>query len=345
MIIVKPNNIARIVELCLEIDQAAYSIYMQLSELSEDAGLIAYWDKISMKQYDHIRLWKELSSYAQKGLLPPIFDDGESVEQELEEQLTRVKRLGDAIPKSISDQFMAAYWLEFYLMHYAFAKIYHFAEIIGYNKNPHDSYDNHIDDFIYMLNKYNEETPERRLIAETLKRLWADNRKWVSLTSVDDLTSAFNQKGFYESVIPLSHFARRKDEVVGIVKLKIDGFNEINEEYGRFTIEQILRQMGKNIKSTLRHSDIIGRFDYDEFALFLNNINEADFEMVLRKIQESILNNSSSLYDITVGIGGIIVSFKSHVEETLLDSIQQADQLLEKAQALGKSQLLIKKPE
>ncbi len=57
------------------------------------------------------------------------------------------------------------------------------------------------------------------------------------------------------------------------------------------------------------------------------------------------MDNSSSLYDITVGIGGIIVSFESNVEETLLDALQKADQLLEKAQALGKSQLLIKKPE
>ncbi len=81
----------------------------------------------------------------------------------------------------------------------------------------------------------------------------------------------------------MSHFARRKGELVGIVKLKIDGFNKINEEYGRFTIEQILRQMGKNIKSTLRQSDIIGRFGNDEFAMFLNNINEADSEMVLKK--------------------------------------------------------------
>jgi len=339
------NNIANIVDLCLSIDQAAYSIYKQLSKMSEDDGLNAYWDKLSMKQYDHIRLWKELSSYAQRGLLPPIFEDGESVEQELEEQLTRVKRLEDAIPKSISDQFMAAYWLEFYLMHYAFAKIYHFAEIIGYNKNPHDSYDNHIDDFIYMLNKYNEETPERRLIAETLKRLWADNRKWVSLTSIDDLTSAFNQKGFYESVIPLSHFARRKGEVVGIVKLKIDDFDRINEEYDRFTMEQLLRLMGKSIKSTLRHSDIIGRFGNDEFALFLNNMNGPDFEMVLRKIQESVLDNNNSLYNITIGIGGVIASFESNVEETLLDSLRQADQLLKEAQVLGNNQLLIKMPE
>jgi len=339
------NNIANIVDLCLSIDQAAYSIYKQLSKMSEDDGLNAYWDKLSMKQYDHIRLWKELSSYAQRGLLPPIFEDGESVEQELEEQLTRVKRLEDAIPKSISDQFMAAYWLEFYLMHYAFAKIYHFAEIIGYNKNPHDSYDNHIDDFIYMLNKYNEETPERRLIAETLKRLWADNRKWVSLTSIDDLTSAFNQKGFYESVIPLRHFARRKGEVVGIVKLKIDDFDRINEEYDRFTMEQLLRLMGKSIKSTLRHSDIIGRFGNDEFALFLNNMNGPDFEMVLRKIQESVLDNNNSLYNITIGIGGVIASFESNVEETLLDSLRQADQLLKEAQVLGNNQLLIKMPE
>ncbi len=75
-------------------------------------------------------------------------------------------------------------------------KFYHFAELIGYSNNPNDSYDTYIDDFIYMLNKYNEETPERRLIAITLKRLWADNRKWVSFTSIDDLTSAFNQKDF-----------------------------------------------------------------------------------------------------------------------------------------------------
>ncbi len=66
------NNIANIVDLCLRIDRSAYFIYKNLSEISEDAELQVYWNKLSIKQFGHIQLWTELSSYAKRGLLPPI---------------------------------------------------------------------------------------------------------------------------------------------------------------------------------------------------------------------------------------------------------------------------------
>ncbi len=66
------NNIANIVDLCLRIDRSAYFIYKNLSEISEDAELQVYWNKLSIKQFGHIQLWTELSSYANEVCFHPF---------------------------------------------------------------------------------------------------------------------------------------------------------------------------------------------------------------------------------------------------------------------------------
>lgn len=335
------NATYKIINLCLKIEQSAYAIYSKLVEVTEDPELREYWQSLAYDMYDRTEIWSLLSSQSQKELLPPLFKDEKQLERELQEILIRITRLTDAVPSHASDQFMLVYWVEFYLMHRAFTKVYHFSELIGFDKNPHDSYDSHINDFIYLLNKYHEETPQMRLIGEMLKQLWADHRKWTLETSIADFTSVFSQKGFYESVIPLCHFARRKSEMVGIAKLRIDGFNNVVEEYGQFLGDQLLRKLGKELKVTLRHSDIIGHFENDAFAIFLNNIQSKDFEMVLRKIQKYIEKNDVIEYDITISLGAVLMQFEDRVEEPLLKALKRANELLNNAREKGNSQLII----
>ena len=116
------------------------------------------------------------------------------------------------------------------------------------------------------------------------------------MVHIDDLTGAWT-RGTFEYY--LAHRAKqRKDDVFGLVLLDIDGLKKINDEYGHFEGDYVLKTFVQLIKSVLKKTDIIARTGGDEFLIILDCNSREKVEHTIEKIKSTLqMHNETSSKD------------------------------------------------
>lgn len=84
--------------------------------------------------------------------------------------------------------------------------------------------------------------------------------------SHDALTTAYNKGAITE--ILQKHLAERD---FALILLDIDHFKKINDTYGHWTGDQVLRHLAKLVQEFVPPTDFFGRFGGEEFILILND--------------------------------------------------------------------------
>lgn len=144
------DKLLAILDLCLALERRASEIYANLSSFSKNDKLKSFWKEMSEEEDLHVTFWKELQDLAKERKLPQVFDDPDSVKSELERAFQRVEALlyRWEMSRDVADAFILAYRMEFYMLHPAFAILFHSMGTLSSGINPKDSYENHINNFI-----------------------------------------------------------------------------------------------------------------------------------------------------------------------------------------------------
>jgi diguanylate cyclase (GGDEF)-like protein len=93
--------------------------------------------------------------------------------------------------------------------------------------------------------------------------------------------------------------ARRSREAVALVMLDVDGFKAVNDRAGHLAGDDVLAEIGQCLRSTLRTSDVLGRFGGDEFVALLRLSEPDDGLTVGTHIRDRIAAHTS----VTVSVG------------------------------------------
>lgn len=93
--------------------------------------------------------------------------------------------------------------------------------------------------------------------------------------------------------------ARRSREAVALVMLDVDGFKAVNDRAGHLAGDDVLAEIGRCLRSTLRTSDVLGRFGGDEFVALLRLSEPDDALGVGARIRERIAARTP----VTVSVG------------------------------------------
>jgi diguanylate cyclase (GGDEF)-like protein len=87
------------------------------------------------------------------------------------------------------------------------------------------------------------------------------------LATRDLLTGVFNRRGVEERVDELVASAARQDKDVFVMFVDIDGLKAANDAHGHEFGDQVIRVVADGLRSTMRASDIVGRWGGDEFIV------------------------------------------------------------------------------
>ncbi|TEU00923.1 MAG: diguanylate cyclase [Candidatus Stahlbacteria bacterium] len=126
------------------------------------------------------------------------------------------------------------------------------------------------------------------------------------LVRIDSLTGCYNRRYGLELLdrqIKLSH--RSKSPLL-LAFLDIDGFKAINDTFGHEEGDEVLKEVVKLFKSTLREIDIICRMGGDEFLLIFPDSSLQDASLIKERINKNLtkLNHSlKKLYKIELSVG------------------------------------------
>jgi diguanylate cyclase (GGDEF)-like protein len=335
------DTMHEIVGLCLALDTKAADAYGILSDVAPDAELSAFWRKMRGEESRHVRFWKKLSKLTSQGIIPQVFDDPDEVIGELRDVMKKVDVMVDACRDApgVSNSFLLAYRMEFCMMHSAFGTLFHFVKLVTGDKTPEDDYEKHIDGFIKALGKFGHATPELELLAETIKRLWVENKKLVSSNNTDVLTGVMNRRGLMNVINPLSHLAQRNGNNVAVLMVDIDNFKGVNDNHGHLVGDMVLRSVACTIGASIRVSDVVGRYGGEEFVVFMPEVDPealpALAEMIRLKVEELKVNGLK----VTVSVGASQGILGMDTDRDLRLLIGRADEGMYKAKRTGRNKV------
>jgi diguanylate cyclase (GGDEF)-like protein len=105
----------------------------------------------------------------------------------------------------------------------------------------------------------------------------------------DALTGLSNRKAFSENLAEAIARMQRDRSHIAVLCLDIDKFKEINEAADHSGGDQVLRDIGARIQSTLREGDLIARLGGDEFAIALVDItNLGDVMAFMNRLVDAL---------------------------------------------------------
>lgn len=119
--------------------------------------------------------------------------------------------------------------------------------------------------------------------------------------------------------------------------IDIDHFKSINDTYGHFAGDAVIRHVATMLKTIVRAEDIVCRFGGEEFIVFLKDQDHDSGIEIAERMRTAIAAQTVSFQDyvvsVTVSIGG---SLKDRLKD-LDESIQQADAALYRAKSAGRN--------
>ena len=336
------NDLERIVGICLDFDKHAVEIYRGFSTHAKGAGLIAFWRQMTTEEEDHVLFWERLLHLVKDGAIPQIFQEPARMIHELNDRRVKIKHL--AVQQlnhlNLTEQFLLAFRLEFYLLHPALARLWRFCGIIRDEPTPEKEYNKHITSFINAMREYGASTPELELLGESVYQMWIQVREAGKEADFDVLANILNRRGVFNAMRSLAYFANRNGFTSGLLFIDIDNFKRINDEHGHQTGDEVLKLVAQKIGKSLRKSDIMGRYGGEEFIAFLPQVKSKFLTQVAQKMQMAIAAAPLSNVPVTVSIGAVSKAIGKSANEDLEEMIKRADECLYKAKHGGRNRVV-----
>lgn len=124
--------------------------------------------------------------------------------------------------------------------------------------------------------------------------------KLEKLVTIDELTGAYNRRGFVGEAERLLNVLagdiqtkkeRREDEGmadVAFLLIDLDGFKQINDRLGHNVGDEVLKKCAALLREGVRDLDVVGRWGGDEFTVALMDVTPEEAEKVAAKLKEII---------------------------------------------------------
>lgn len=160
-------------------------------------------------------------------------------------------------------------------------------------------------------------------------------QKFRELSIRDPLTDLYNLKYFYETLKNEVERVNRYHFPLSILMLDIDHFKSINDRYGHYEGDHVLRRAGEIIKRYIRQVDSAYRFGGEEFVIILPETEDEEAIQVAERIRLGFKSeNFSPKIDekahLTVSIGVAryfpkeeLIAFLKRVDDNLYEAKKQ----------------------
>ncbi len=138
-------------------------------------------------------------------------------------------------------------------------------------------------------------------LVEMIKRMLHDE---YGLARMDSLTGLMNGLGFHEiAKLELDRMARLGRPIT-LAYCDLDNFKQVNDTYGHDQGDNLLREVARVLRSNSRKIDSAARLGGDEFVLLLSETGAETAKIVMRKIQDKLLElMQQKERPVTVSIG------------------------------------------
>jgi len=187
------------------------------------------------------------------------------------------------------------------------------------------------------------DTLEQR-VAERTAELETQSRQLERLAQHDSLTGLINYRQLTRLLERALARADRRDSVVVVMFIDLDGFKAVNDTLGHGAGDLVLQMVARRVQAKLRAEDALARLGGDEFVILLEEVNSCEGALRVARLAleqiESITEVEGSPVRISASIG--IASARGQVgaaqgQEALL---AEADKAMYAAKQAGKGRFV-----
>jgi diguanylate cyclase (GGDEF)-like protein len=159
-------------------------------------------------------------------------------------------------------------------------------------------------------------------------RLKSELRDALALADTDPLTGILNRRGFEREIARAISFARRMNVECTLLFFDLNGFKQINDNYGHDAGDLVIKEFAKKIHANLRQSDVVGRVGGDEFMALLVKANKEEATHKAAQFNEVIKNIAIPYKNTTIGVKCTIGVHTVKHDENIKQAITSADKAM-----------------
>jgi diguanylate cyclase (GGDEF)-like protein len=167
-----------------------------------------------------------------------------------------------------------------------------------------------------------------------------------NLSSLDDLTGIANRRRFDEVMDIEWRRALRSGDLLSVIMIDVDYFNNYNNLYDRTAVDTCLQKVVKAINNTVKRAgDMVARYGGEKFSVMLPMADAANAYSIAELIRSNveslrIPHQSSEISDwVTVSVG--VSTAAPQLYMSINNLIEKADQALYQAKQEGRNRVIV----
>ncbi len=159
----------------------------------------------------------------------------------------------------------------------------------------------------------------------------------------DSLTGLFNRPAVLEIFHKEISRVQREDHDTGVILADIDHFKKINDTFGHRAGDAVLNAVARQMGSSMRDYDAVGRYGGEEFLLIMPGCNAASSleraDAIRHAVADSPVKVSGQVIPVSLSMGVAICTPTGNTNAEAL--IHAADEAMYQAKAGGRNQVVL----
>jgi diguanylate cyclase (GGDEF)-like protein/PAS domain S-box-containing protein len=161
------------------------------------------------------------------------------------------------------------------------------------------------------------------------------HNKLETMSVTDSLTGLLNRRGFTQALEAAISRNQRSGRMSALLYLDLDGFKQINDQYGHDCGDEALRWVSGQLHACLRPYDRLARIGGDEFTVIIEGVNGPDDVAAVADKLIGQVAADPARFNLGASIGIAILPANGSTVENLM---RAADSAMYEAKRRGKGQ-------
>jgi diguanylate cyclase (GGDEF)-like protein len=161
-----------------------------------------------------------------------------------------------------------------------------------------------------------------------------------NVASTDELTGLLNRRGFIAAARLLSARQAKSKQAVSVLMFDLDHFKTINDRFGHAVGDEALRRFATVAGTTLRASDIVGRYGGEEFMAVLPSTREAA-AIAAERVRAAFEAGAAAVVDCPIAATVSIGVASGEPGADIMTMLAAADAALYRAKTNGRNRIEI----